>query len=71
MGPLHCRLSSTITGSAGKLQVIGAAGQASVGEMGETRNVSENNHLSKKVETKVVANSFSSIHSVSSDNLLT
>ncbi|CAH3157892.1 unnamed protein product, partial [Porites lobata] len=65
-GPLHCRLSSTSTGSAGKLQVIGAAGQASVGEIGETRNVSENN-LSKKVETKVVANSFSSIHSVSSD----
>ena len=46
--------------------MIGAAGQASVGEIGETRNVSENN-LSKKVGTKVVANSFSSIHSVSSD----
>ena len=46
--------------------MIGAAGQASVGEIGKTRNVSENN-LSKKVETKVVANSFSSIHSVSSD----
>ena len=46
--------------------MIGAAGQASVGENGKTRNVSENN-LSKKVETKVVANSFSSIHSVSSD----
>ena len=36
------------------------------GEIGEIRNVSENN-LSKKVETKVVVNSFSSIHSVSSD----
>ena len=46
--------------------MIGAAGQASVGEIGKTRNVSENN-LSKKVGTKVLANSFSSIHSVSSD----
>ena len=43
-----------------------AAGQAWVGEIGKTRNVSENN-LSTKVETKVVANSFPSIHSVSSD----
>ena len=51
--------------------MIGAAGQTSVGEIRETRNVSENNNLSKKVETKVVSNSFSSIHSVSSDNLLT
>ena len=51
--------------------MISAVGQASVGEIGETRNVSENNHSSKKVETKVVANSFSSDHSVSSDNLLT
>ena len=67
-GPLHCRLSSTITGSAGKLQVIGAAGQATVGEIGETQNISENN-LSTKVETKVEVNSFSSIHSVSTDTV--
>ena len=46
--------------------MIDAAGQAWVGEIGKTRNVSENN-LSTKVETKVVPNSFSSIHSVSSD----
>ena len=46
--------------------MIGAAGEASVGESEETRNVSKNN-LSKKIETKVVGNSFSSIHSVSSD----
>ena len=46
--------------------MISAAGQASVGKIGETRNVSESNS-STKVEPKVVANSFSSIHSVSSD----
>ena len=46
--------------------MISAGGQALVGEIGETRNISENN-LSKKIKTKVVANSFSSIHSVSSD----
>ena len=46
--------------------MIGAAGQASVGEIGETQNISEND-LNKKVEIKVVANSFPSIHSVSSD----
>ena len=32
--------------------MIGAAGQASVAEIGKTRNVSDNN-LSKKVESKV------------------
>ena len=46
--------------------MIGVAGQASVGEIGETQNILENN-LNKKVETKVVANSFPSIHGVSSD----
>ena len=46
--------------------MIGAAGQASVGEIGEIQNVSESN-LSTKVGPKVVESLFSSIHSVSSD----